>query len=627
MINKEQYDALVKRKNRGLTLDNKELKNLNEYESTTLKEKGDKYIPPTSYGDLNYADIMRQLNKSASTPEDIEKFKSMLADKIMHDESFNVVKFARMVKLGDDKNGDGQYSYEEIIRSPDFQRFLTDMQAQSQKEQIAKDVDKELRYSDSDTDEDRPWYENLRGGVTQLAYPITVEKIKRGGFLNNNETGSAPIALETAVNAAELLPISIGTSAIGKVVSKVAPQLTKNVIAKAISSLLAGGAIYGAGPIARSAVEQNQNRQNFSTSEFASDAAKGTVFNYAAPKFLTQFAGPIAEKIPIVKKAIDRATSNKQINRDLEDVIQIPSKAKPITSFGQTKQERQFINKAKKVGAAFPETDSREAVKGIYKDALIDLRNNSTPSEYLSFMDELKAKNNRFVDKLREENFNTISTELAKKDVPITYKGVFDKNGELNVIYKNKLKNKNKEQFDAIDAERPKIKDIKEYTDDTVLDFIKKEEEKGKAKDELLDYLTKTSADEIPEVNVALRAPRNKIDEFAQKVSQSDPIEAIANVLSRYGINKISSSDKGADLAESVINFLPGTEEKETPDIVKKNKADKSGRSYKGDTNNIQAIQKARDERWADGFATFAEKNTPEYQTWLAENIKHLADY
>ena len=92
-------------------------------------------------------------------------------------------------------------------------------------------------------------------------------------------------------------------------------------------------------------------------------------------------------------------------------------------------------------------------------------------------------------------------------------------------------------------------------------------------------------------------------------------------------MNRLVQSESGRSLGYGMWDFLPGTEEKETPDTVKKNKADKSGRSYKGDTNNIHAIQKARDERWADGFATFAEKNTPEYQTWLAENIKHLADY
>ena len=133
LIPKEQYDNLIKLKNEGIPLTKDQLNWINEYESTTLKEKGDKYIPPTSYGDLNYVEMMLTFNKPVSTLEDVEKFKSMLADKIMHDEHFNVVDFARSVKLGDDKNWDGQYSYEEIIRSSNFQRFLTDMQTQVQK--------------------------------------------------------------------------------------------------------------------------------------------------------------------------------------------------------------------------------------------------------------------------------------------------------------------------------------------------------------------------------------------------------------------------------------------------------------------------------------------------------------
>ena len=133
LIPKEQYDNLIKLKNKGVQLTKDQLNWINEYESTTLKEYGKEYIPPTSYGDLNYVDMMLTFNKPVSTLDDVEKFKSMLSDKIMHDENFNVVDFARSVKLGDDKNGDGQYSYEEIIRSPDFQRFLTDMQAQVQK--------------------------------------------------------------------------------------------------------------------------------------------------------------------------------------------------------------------------------------------------------------------------------------------------------------------------------------------------------------------------------------------------------------------------------------------------------------------------------------------------------------
>ena len=133
MIDKEQYDNLIKDKNDGIDLSKDEYNQIAEYESTTLKEYGKEYIPPTSYGDLNYVEMMLTFNKPVSTLEDVEKFKSMLADKIMHDENFNVVDFARSVKLGDDKNWDGQYSYEEIIRSSNFQRFLTDMQAQVQK--------------------------------------------------------------------------------------------------------------------------------------------------------------------------------------------------------------------------------------------------------------------------------------------------------------------------------------------------------------------------------------------------------------------------------------------------------------------------------------------------------------
>lgn len=133
LIPKEQYDNLIKDKNDGYDLTKDQLNQIDEYESTTLKEYGKEYIPPTSYGDLNYVEMMLTFNKPVSTLEDVEKFKSMLADKIMHDEHFNVVDFARSVKLGDDKNWDGQYSYEEIIRSSNFQRFLTDMQAQVQK--------------------------------------------------------------------------------------------------------------------------------------------------------------------------------------------------------------------------------------------------------------------------------------------------------------------------------------------------------------------------------------------------------------------------------------------------------------------------------------------------------------
>ena len=62
LIPKEKYDALVKLKNEGIQLTKDQLNWINEYESTTLKEYGKEYIPPTSYGDLNYVEMMLTFN-------------------------------------------------------------------------------------------------------------------------------------------------------------------------------------------------------------------------------------------------------------------------------------------------------------------------------------------------------------------------------------------------------------------------------------------------------------------------------------------------------------------------------------------------------------------------------------
>jgi hypothetical protein len=641
MIDKEQYDNLIKYKNDGDELSKDQLNQINEYESTTLKEKGDKYIPPTSYGDLNYADIMQKLNKSASTPEDIEKFKSMLADKIMHDESFNVVKFAKMVKLGDDKNRDGQYSYEEIIRSPDFQRFLTDMQAQSQKEQIAKDFDKDMRYYDSDTDEDRDWLENFGSFAADVFFPTTLEKIKRGGYAQDEVEPSVLNSIKNklpdfitdklpedisplndmlpdlAITSAETLPIGLGA---GKLIGKILPSIFKSeAIKKGVAKAITGAAMYGAAPTARSGLNQHINREDFDPVEFAGDASRGALLNYAAPHAIDMVVGKVKEFVPAVKQALDKAMEKRNIGREINDLLNQPA-GRYSTKTAMGKPRVSFLNKdinkliedevamqpnlqniiirsedLNKFGTGkslfkngiLKQPIFENSMRGAYTDETLAklnaLRDKTPDYDYLNFIKELKAKDNRFADKLTNADLTDIAKEITNIDVPISYNAVFDANKNINPSYLNKLK------------------------------------EKG---------LNKYSAAEIPEVQQALRAPRTAADNVIGSIVNSDKLNNVADATARLFMNRLGQSESGRSLGSGMWDFLPDIVNKNEADKSKadKSKADKSGRSYKGDTNNIQAIQKARDERWADGFATFAEKNTPEYQTWLAENITHLAD-
>ena len=134
-------------------------------------------------------------------------------------------------------------------------------------------------------------------------------------------------------------------------------------------------------------------------------------------------------------------------------------------------------------------------------------------------------------------------------------------------------------------------------------------------------------------VRVALNEPKtwfgSVIDELTRSNSAFKTIpEGAAKGAGRFAMNKYSESEGGKSIGKS----MPwGADEKteEVPTETKEQKAfrQKKGKFYNNErSKEIDEYKKSPEYRWSRGFATFAEKNTPEYQTWLSENIKHLAD-
>ena len=572
------------------------------------------FIPPTETDQTDYATIMKTVGQPAPKNQaEVEAFKGRLA-KDVYDKDLSLLDIARSAGFNVPKYEDGpkqgQYKFSETVKTPEFQKFLKDMQESQRVADMRKMVDKETRfrdYTDPDTGEQVhiPFTEGVWNQIVDLMYPTTLSRLSKG---DQNITNS-DVDKETAINLIESLPF-------GSMVR--APFAAAKYGSGAIAKGAAGLADISAAPVAREVYNVSKGEKGWT--DAGRDALTGTLFNYAIPHVIDVGAGSIKEYVPIAKKAIEGYLDKRNIGKNIDELLKGPSKArKPDVTFDtglknvdkniptvndkQTNELSQFLKKTK----------DNEAEAIINTD--LDMRSKLNDVEYLEWLQN--QKDNPFINdytnymnSLAKDEKTRLLTDNEGKFINTPY---IDYNKQIKTPYVQNV----------IASKSP-------YSKNMIFD------KQGNIYPHIKDEMTEAGIENALEygpVRVALNEPKtwfgSVIDELTRSNSAFKTIpEGAAKGAGRFAMNKYSESEGGKSIGKS----MPwGADEKteEVPTETKEQKAfrQKKGKFYNNErSKEIDEYKKSPEYRWSRGFATFAEKNTPEYQTWLAENIKHLAD-
>lgn len=577
------------------------------------------FIPPTETDQTDYATIMKTVGQPAPKSQaEVEAFKGRLA-KDVYDKDLSLVDIARSAGFKVPKYEDGpkkgQYKFSETVKTPEFQKFLKDMQESQRVADMRKMVDKETRfldYTDPETGEQVhiPFGEGVWNQIRELMWPTTLNRLSKG---DQNIT-NADVDKETAINLLEALPFGSMARA---------PFIASKYGSGAIAKGAAGFADISAAPVAREVYNVSKGEKGWP--DAGRDAFTGTLFNYAIPHVLDVGAGSIKEYVPIAKKAIESYLDKRNIGKNIDELLKGPSKArKPDVTFDtglknvdkniptvndkQTNELSQFLKKTK----------DNEAEAIINTD--LDMRSKLNDVEYLEWLQN--QKDNQFIN-----DYTNYMNSLAKDEKA---RLLTDNEGKfINTPYIDYNKQiKTPYVQNVIASKSP-------YSKNMIFD------KQGNIYPHIKDEMTEAGIENALEygpVRVALNEPKtwvgSVIDELTRSNSAFKTIpEGAAKGAGRFAMNKYSESEGGKSIGESINNSMPWGADEKTEEVPTETEEQKKFRQKKGKFYNnerskeIDEYKKSPEYRWSRGFATFAEKNTPEYQTWLAENIKHLADY
>lgn len=560
------------------------------------------FIPPTESDQTDYATIMKNVGQPAPKNQaEVEAFKGRLA-KDVYDKDLSLVDIARSSGFNVPKYEDGpkkgQYKFSETVKTPEFQKFLKDMQESQRVADMRKMVDKETRfldYTDPDTGEQVhiPFTEGVRNQIMDLMYPTTLSRLSKG---DQNITKS-DVDKETGVNLLESLPVGSALRAPFK-----AAKYGSGPVAKAIAGLID----IGAAPAAREVNNISEGEKGYA--DAARDAATGTLFNYAVPHVIDVGAGSIKEYVPIAKKAIESYLDKRNMGKNIDELLKGPTKArKPEIDFSDIASiSEEGIPEIGRVKSELERTGqfSKERQEGLASNLKRnrDQKSSQIPISDREMRDKLSDKD--YLEWIQSQKENPVLSDYLNYMKEVTSKEgeVPIKSPYVQTVLANKAPYKSSMIFDEKGNLYPNIK--------------KEIEEQGISNQ--LDYAP---------VKMALDEPKTwfgkRIDNITRSGGNGQEIVGdIAKSAGRLGMNKYSESEGGKAIGKS----MPWSADEKTEEAPTETEEQKKSRQKKGKFYNTEKSKEIKEYRWENGYATTEERKSPEYKEWEANKIRSLKD-
>ena len=573
------------------------------------------FIPPTESDQTDYATIMKTVGQPAPKNQaEVEAFKGRLA-KDVYGKDLSLVDIARTAgfKVPKYEEGpkQGQYKFSETVKTPEFQKFLKDMQESQRVSDMRKMVDKETRfrdYTDPETGEQVhiSFPEGVQNKIMDLMFPTTLSRLSKG---DQNIT-YADVDKEKGVNLLEALPLGSALRApfaAAKFGLKAA-KYGSGPVAKAIAGLID----IGAAPVAREGYNIAKGEKGWTDAR--NDALTGTLFNYAVPHVLDVGAGSIKEYVPVAKKAIESYLDKRNMGKNIDELLKGPSKAKKpdidfnsiasvseegIPEIGRVKSELERTGQfSKERQDALASNIKRNRDQRAYQIPISDreMRDRLSDKDYLEWIQSQKE------NPVLSDYLNYMKEVTSKEgEVPV-------KSPYVQTVLSNKAPYKSSMIFDKNGNLYPNIQ--------------KEIEEQGVSNP--LEYAP---------VKMALDEPKTwfgkRIDNITRSGGNGQEIVGdIAKGAGRLGMNKYSESEGGKAIGKSMPwGADEKTEEAPTETEEQKKSRQKKGKFYNTEkSKEIDEYKKTKEYRWENGYATTEERKSPEYKEWEANKIRSLKD-
>jgi hypothetical protein len=536
---------------------------------------------------VDYANYMFRV--TGNYPKDnaeLENWKKDYANTVINKSNVPLSFIAKQIGL----QGENQ-RFSDIVNKPEFQQFLKDMQN--------KQLETERQQIIDDKYKDAKWYEYPGYFLSELMYPAGIEAVKTG---KNYTLGNA--ATETGINVAESVPwgapLKAGAlaSKFGSWASERLLQNVPNIVKKAGTYAAKVPTIpfkamefAGKAPLVLGSVLTNSavpiGREIYNVAEFdkpisdaAIDAGIGTAVNLGTPLFVEGALRGLtrATKNNVVGDVLTRLSNAIYRKKNTEEVL-----AKKANLYKKANIDND-LNLTRKIPDTYTENE-KNILNNMFMQGDDYLKDKIAAESGI-----VTAKDYRNVLEYFENMGNEEGAKWARRMESLTPDEVLN-----NTKFKiNKSKN------DYITETDFKPDDFSEsvlYTGPRYSNYNPKTKK-----------LTQIARDQLKN-----KGSKNIMDlaEVPKYVKQGEIAQDLYELLSTYGINKLGKGDYAKRIVPVSEDFQKKYINPETRNEPK---------------NIINETPDETNKRWSKGFATFDEQKTPEYQTWLAENIKRLAD-
>ena len=610
-------------------LENKQLdKTYQEYPSQSIYENPEAI-------NLDYSDIMKQVTGSyPKEQEDLDEWKRNYANRSIKS-TVPLETTAEEIGVFDPST----QNFSEVVKTPEFQQFLKDMQEELVSEDRSKTTEEGTK--------------GIRGTLTEILYPQGIEASRSG-----KEYGLGDAAVETAFNVGEAVPwgapFKIGAvGRVGAAIARVLEPVSKipvvgptvykgieEIPGKAISLIpsvarkveqVPFGAIANQAimPVARESY--NVLGRDKDLSDAAIDAGFGTGVNFGTPLAVKgALRGTTrALKIPTIAAKLEKLTrdvENKRAAEELEEATGKLYKKKGLNGDRYVGDDINMFDELEPKSAE-PQSELGTREKESIKNAL----GKSSMDAYEKIAKKANLERKIAPRLIGYKDYSNLIKELKFNENPLA-----QPYHEYIVRSAKPPRSLDERMFDVLSNPNATEESIGSRLDDT--------ERFGKRQDPIdaygawvtedpylkslrynipganqSAYYTKAQAKALGDKNLKgklteesrrLMDLKGTKDPLAiEKIGKYTPViesvEDLAEMGKEFGINALGQNKDAARVIPYVGDKLVDSRE------AKKNIAKES--------------HDEKEARWENGYATFEERKTPEYKAWEKENIQKLA--